>query len=322
MTIVAKSLIPLAAAAALAMGAGPVLAQAVGMGTGKQGFYTYSAGAAISKVASDKGLAMRIQPFGGTSAYVPAVNAKEVEFGLANELETSYAVTGTAIYKGKQQADVRVVSILTPLKAAFFVQKDSPVKSIADLKGKRVPVRYSSQRVLHTLTEGMLANGGLTLDDIQPVPVPNVAGGADDFAAGKADAFFFALGAGKVRETDAKVGGIRALEFDRDPKAIARARKHVPVAYALEVGPEEVGVTRPTRVMAYDYLVLTSTKVSEDKVYQLAKIMHENKAELVAGFKALNGFDPKRMTKDLSPVQFHPGAVKYYKEIGAWPPKN
>ena len=95
-----------------------------GLGTGKQGFFTYSAGAAIAKVASDNGLQLRIQPYGGTSAYVPAVNAKEVDFGLANELETNYAVTGTVIYKDKPQPDVRVVAILTPLYSALFVRKD------------------------------------------------------------------------------------------------------------------------------------------------------------------------------------------------------
>jgi len=310
------------AAVALAFTATPAMAQLVGMGTGKQGFYTYSAGAAISKVASDHGLNMRIQPFGGTSAYVPAVNEREVDFGLANELETAFAVTGEGVYKGKQQPDVRVVSILTPLRTAFFVRKDSPIKSVADLKGKRVPVEYTNQRVLHTLTRGMLANGGLSIDDISPVPVPNVAGGADDFATGKADVFFFALGAGKVSETDAKVGGIRALPFSPDPEAVARARKIVPPAYPLEVGPEVVGVTAPTPIMAYDYLVLTSTKVPEETVYKLAKIMHENKSALVAGFKPLAGFNPKRMAKDMGPVQFHSGAVKYYKEIGAWPPKQ
>ena len=72
-------------------------------------------------------------------------------FGLANELETNYAVTGTVIYKGKPQPDIRVVAIMNPLYSALFVRKDSPIKSIADLKGKRVPTDYTSQRVLDIL---------------------------------------------------------------------------------------------------------------------------------------------------------------------------
>jgi TRAP transporter TAXI family solute receptor len=146
------------AALAQLLACGAAQAQVYGLGTGKQGFFTYSAGAAIAKIASENGLRLRIQPFGGTSAYVPAVNAGEIEFGLANELETTYAVTGKVIYEGKPQPDVRAVSILTPLYSVFFVRKDSDIKSIADLKGKRVPTDYVSQRVLDELTRGAPTN--------------------------------------------------------------------------------------------------------------------------------------------------------------------
>lgn len=300
------------------------MAQTYGLGTGKQGFFTYSAGAAIAKVASDQGLQLRVQPYGGTSAYVPAVNANEVEFGLANELETAYAVKGEVIYKGKPQPDVRVVAILTPFYSVLFVRKDSDIKSIADLKGKRVPTDYISQRVLDLLVQGTLANGDVTYKDIQKVPVPNVLGGAEEFAQGRADTFDFALGAGAVAETDAKVSGVRALPIDPSPAAMARLRKFVPVAYPALVEPAKgrVGVLEPTYLMAYDYLVLTNKKAPEEAVYKLAKIMHDNKAALVAGFGSLSGFMPNRMAKDMGAVQFHQGAIKYYKEIGAWPPKK
>jgi TRAP transporter TAXI family solute receptor len=302
----------------------PGSAQIYSLGTGKQGFFTYSAGAAIAKVAADGGLNLRVKPFGGTSAYVPGVNAGEQQFGLANELETHYAVTGEVIYKDKPQPDLRVVAVLTPLYSEFFVRKDSPIKTIADLKGKRVPSDYASQRVLDVLTKGSLANGGLSYDDVQKVPVPNVVGGADEFAKGNADVFMFALGSGKVSEVDAQVGGVRLLPVDHSKEAMDRLRKFIPVAYATQVQPGKgnAGVDRPTWVYAYDYLVLANSKVDDDVVYKLTKLMHDHKAELAANFGALNGFDPKRMAKDMGPVQFHPGAIKFYKEIGQWPPKS
>ncbi len=318
----------LAVATAAFMGAvaagTPAAAQLYGLGTGKQGFFTYSAGATIAKVASDNGLPMRIQPFGGTSAYVPAINAKEIEFGLANELETNYAVTGTGIYKGKPQPDVRVVTVLTPLYSVLFVRKDSPYKTVADLKGKRIPTDFTSQRVLDVLMRGTLANGNVSYDDIKKVPVPNVVGGANEFAEGKVDAFMFALGAGAVAETDAKVGGVRVLPIDPSPEAMARLRKFIPVAYATKLEPAKgrVGILGPTDVYAYDYLVLANKNVPDDAVYKLVKAMHDNKPALAAGFAPLRGFMPDRMAKDLGPVQYHPGAIKYYTEIGAWPPKK
>ena len=80
--------------------------------------------------------------------------------------------------------------------------------------------------------------------------------------------------------------------------------------------------SEPTWVYAYDYLVLANSKVDDDVIYKLAKLLHDHPQELAANFGALSGFDPKRMVKDMGPVQFHPGAIKFYKEVGEWPPKS
>jgi TRAP transporter TAXI family solute receptor len=310
--------------AAAVMIAAPASAQMYAFGSGKQGSFTYSASAAIAKVAADNGMKLRLKPFGGQSAFVPGINAGEVQFGIANELETHYAVTGQAIYKGKPQKNLRVLAVLTPLYSEMFVRKDSSIKTTADLKGKRVATGYASQKVLNVLTQGVLANGGLTLADVQHVPVANVVGGASEFEQGKADAFMFAVGSGKVAEVDAKVGGVRVLPIDHSPKAMERMRKFIPVAYAgkLNSGKGRAGVAAPTWVYVIDFLVLVNKDVPDAEVYKLAKIMHDNKAELAAGFGPLNGFDPNRMAKEIGQVQFHPGAIKFYKEIGAWPPKG
>lgn len=303
--------------------AGLALGQPVGMGTTKRG-YTNQAGAAIAKVVSQTtSLNMRAQTFGGSSVYVPAVNAGQLEFGLANELETTFAVSGTAIYKGRPQQDLRIVTVLTPFRTAIFVRADSPIKTLADLKGKRVPYGWASQKIIGVLMNGYLANAGLSYDDVVKVPVPNVVASADDFAAGNADCFFFAFGAGKVQETAAKVGGIRVLGVSGAADAVARMRKHVPPSYALEVKPSKinVGVDKPLNVMAYDYLMLTNAKVSDDMVYTVTKALHDHPGDLAKAFPALRLFSPEHMTKRFEGLSYHPGAIKYYREIGAWPPK-
>jgi TRAP transporter TAXI family solute receptor len=312
-----------AVAAAIAFAA-PASAQMYAFGSGKQGSFTYSASAAIAKVAVDHGMNLRLQPFGGQSAFVPGINAGEVQFGIANELDVHYAFTGAAIYKGKPQKNLRVLTVLTPLYSDLWVRKDSSIKTPADLKGKRVPTGYVSQKVLEVLTRAVLANGGVTLDEVQHVPVPNVIGRANEFEQGKADTFMFAVGSGKVTEVNAKVGGIRVLPIDPSPQAMARTRKIVPVAYASKIKPGKgrAGVDAPVWVFAVDFLVLVNKDVPDTEVYKLAKIMHDNKAGLAAGFGALYGFDPNRMAKKVSQVQFHPGAIKYYKEIGEWPSQN
>jgi len=309
---------------AVVLAAPAALAQTVGIGATSTA-YTAQASAAISKVVSQKaGIQMRVQTHGGSSAYVPQVNAGNLEFGLANELETLYAITGTEIYDGRPQKNIRVATILTAFASAVYVRKDSDIRSVKDFKGKRVPAGWASQKIIGVLMNGVLATAGLTYDDVEQVPVPNVVKGADDFAAGKLDVFFFALGAGKVKEIDAKVGGIRVVPIDNSPEAVARMQKHVPPAVAKVYHPSPVntGVLEPSAVQAYDYLVLTSAKVPDEMVYKVVKAMHDNKKDLAASFPALNQFSPEHMTKKFpKEVEVHPGAIKFYTEIGQWPPK-
>ncbi|MDA0654390.1 MAG: C4-dicarboxylate ABC transporter substrate-binding protein, partial [Proteobacteria bacterium] len=140
---------------------------------------------------------------------------------------------------------------------------------------------------------------------------------------GKADAFFFALGAAKVREADASVGGIRALSIEDTTGEIAIAAKHFPPAYLRVETPSKanVGVIAPINVITYDAVVVASTKTPDDVVYRLVKAMHDNKADMAAVFPVFNLFSPDRMASDLGPIQWHPGTVKYLTEQGMWPPK-
>ena len=85
------------------------------------------------------------------------------------------------------------------------------------------------------MSRAILATGGLTEKDIQPVMVPNVVRSADDFMSGAADMFFFAFGGPKVREADATVGGIRVLEINE--AGMDAARKITPYGYLTDVAP-------------------------------------------------------------------------------------
>ncbi len=316
-----KTLLIILVAAALVTST--AMAQIVGIGSTKRG-YTSQAGAAISKLVSQKTkIQMRVQSYGGSSAYVPLVSGGKLEFGLANEIEAASAAAGKGIYKGRPQPELQVAALLQPFRVAFYTRKDSKIRTVKDLKGKRVSSGWTSQKIIGVLVNGQLANAGLTYDDVIKVPTPNVVGGANDFAAGKTDVFFFVFGAGKVKEASAKVGGLRVVAIDPSLAAVERMRKHVPPAYALLVKPSKanVGVDSPLNVMAYDYLMLTNGKVPTDVVYWVVKTMHDNKKGLVAAFRGMRLFSPSHMTKSIPGMKYHAGAIKYYKEIHQWPPK-
>jgi len=292
--------------------------QVLGIGTAPQGTIGYNIGSAIAKVLADtQGIQSRVQPYSGSSAVFPLVNTGEVDLTVGNTLEAQEAAIGEGPYAGRKQANLRVLAVIFPLNVGIFVKKDSPIKTIANLKGRRVTYGYTAQVTLKRVVDAILANGGLSGGDISPVLVPNVVRGADDFAEGKADGGFFAIGAGKVSEVDKTVGGIRFLPMSDDPKAVAAMQKIVPYAYVHEVkpGPAFAGVVGPTKLMAYDYLVIAGAHVKDDVAYKVAKALHDHKDGLVASLGAFRGFNPGTMYKDV-PAPFHPGATRYYKEIG------
>ncbi|NNE85023.1 MAG: TAXI family TRAP transporter solute-binding subunit [Alphaproteobacteria bacterium] len=299
-------------------------AQTVGFAASNPGSLYHTSATAISKMATDKtDIKITVQPFASATVYLPAVDAGEFAFGLSNVEELRVAVVGEQQFEGRKYEDLRAVAITYPLRVAFFVKNDSPIKTIADLKGKRVVDGFASQKTIPPLLDAEYATAGMTRADIIPVPVTNVVGGANAFIQGKADAFFFAIGAPKVREADASVGGIRALNIEDTPENRAIIAKHFPPAYLRSEKPSKpnVGVVDPVSVITYDAVVVGSTKTPDDLVYKMVKAMHDNKKDMAAVFPVFNLFNPNRMASELGPIQWHPGTVKYLKEQGMWPPK-
>jgi uncharacterized protein len=310
------------AAAALTLGVvTAAAAQQVAMGTSPPGSIYHQTGSVVAQLLNEKGgVTATLQPFASPNVYIPSVNAGEIQLGMANVAEISYAVEGSDHFAGRPHGDLRVVAVAFPLRTAIFVRKDSDIKDLKDLKGRRAVDGFTSQRIILPLLEAMYATVGLTRKDVRPLQVPNVVAGADAFAAGKVDMFFFALGAPKPREVDASVGGIRMLSLPNTPQAAEAVKKHYPYGYLRleQPGPGNVGVLEPSYSLAYDALVFAGTKTPDQVVYQTAKVMFENAKQMGETAPPLRLFDPKAMAKDLGVLQYHPAAVKFYKEVGVW----
>jgi TRAP transporter TAXI family solute receptor len=201
------------------------------------------------------------------------------------------------------------------------VRKGSDIKSMADLKGKPMVDGFTAQQTILPQLDALFATVGMSRADIRSVQVPSVVAGADAFIANETVAFYFAHGAGKVREADAAVGGIRALPVVNSEASVKAMRKHWLTAYLDEVkpGPAAPGVHEPGHFLAYPQGVFTNAKVSDDVVYKMAKILFESKKGMAAVFPPFGGYDPNGLVRtDIAPAKYHPGAIKFYKEAGIW----
>jgi len=303
------------------IGAGAATAQTVGMATSPAGSLYHTQGSALAPILNEKGaIEVRIQPFSSPNIHLPAVNAGQIDFGLANIYEVYLAAQGLDFFNGKKNESLRLVTITGPLRSAIFVKKDSPIKKLSDLKGQRMVWGFAQQNIIMPLIFAHFDAVGLTEKDISPVPVPTVVRGADDFAAGKSDAFFFALGSAKVTEVDASVNGVRALPLPEGPQTQAAYKKHFPPAYTQVVSPAPgvAGIFEPTPIMAYDAVMVTHAGASEDVVYKMTKTLHEQAEAVAKSSPTLRGFTTDGMAKVTDAVPYHPGAIKYYREKGLW----
>jgi len=298
----------LTAGALSAFGGPNASAQTFGFATMQPGTLNHTSGSAVAKVLKEKAnLNVVIQPTAGESVLIPIVSRGEAEFGIANIFEVEAAKASSP--------NLRLIGSLHPLRGAFWVRKDTNMRTMADLKGKRVGMGYSAMRTIDPMVKAILSTGGLTEKDVTPVLIPNVIRGADDFASGAADMFFFAFGAPKVREVDATVGGIRALEIPEG--SIAEAQKVLPQGYLSPAAPNPffVGVEKPMPVYTWDNMIFTNATVKDDVVYKMIETLEANKGELVSIQPALREFSAAALYKKYD-IPYHPGALKYFKDKG------
>jgi TRAP transporter TAXI family solute receptor len=278
---------------------------------GQQGSQNYGVNAALAQAFKSAGdINTTVQAFGGPTSYLPLVNSGELDVAAVVMPDLGDAIRGTGPFKGNAQKDIRLVAALFPSPVGLMVKKDSGIKSIADLKGKRVAWGLTAQASLLPYVEGALANGGLTRNDVKLVPVASVANGVDDLVAGRVDATLFALRGGKVVEADSAGGGIRWLPFDTAPAAVERMQAIAPEAYLFEVKPEDkvVGAPEPISTMAYDYVLVTGPKTPDAAVTAMAKTLMDKGADIAKANKVLGSMTPQAVSRPYKQLPHHPAA--------------
>ena len=327
----ATQVVKLAAAAVVALSLSAAAAQAQSVytiATNPQGSLYYSAAAAIAKLGNDKlNLQMRVQPFAGSSTYLPMLNRGEVDFSFNNVDDVDLGFRGVETFDGKPNPNIRLVAVIFPLPFAFMVAADAQWKKAEELKGLRIPSEFTSQSTVKKLTEAALASAALTWADMKGVPVANSFQGTDLVPQGRADVAGTAPGVANIQQAHLALqsrGGVRFSPINDSPDGITRLRKVFPGGYPMPMRPAKhlPGIVDdPTVVLGYSAFLVTNQKADEKVVYDLTKMIAASRDDIIAIVPQLERFDPKRMAEQNN-VPYHPGAMKYYTEQGQWPPKQ
>lgn len=300
------------------------LPKQVTVATNPPGTTYYSVASGLSKVVSSyAGLQMVVQPYTGTSTMIPLLNSGEVDFGLVNAVDMGLAYRGPSFKIGGRNPfphapNLRLVMRGSPLLVGLIVRKDSPIKTVYDVKGKRMTGEYPAHLAVWYNMFGHLASAGLTWNDVKVVPVPAVNDGVDALVQGRADVTEHALNSAKTKEADASVG-VRFISVDCSPEGEKRLRAAVPGYYPRWVkGGTATGVVEDTCFIAYDSYLAASKSSPDSVVDATLKSLWDHESELAPVHPMLKEWTRDRGAGADVTIPYHPAAVRFFKEHGAW----
>jgi uncharacterized protein len=307
----------LAVAATLALPLSAHAQQFFRIGTGGTAGTYYPVGGMIANAVSQPGkIVATAQASNGSVANVSAIAGGSMESGFSQADVATWAQKGTGLYEGKPNVPgLRLIANLYPESVHVVVRKGSGIKTVADLKGKRVALDEPGSGTLVN-ARAILAAYGIKEADIKPEYIkPNQAG--DKMKDGSLDAFFFTGGApaGAIAELASAGSGIDILPLDGKEADALRASSSF-FAPDLIAADTYKGVGA-VKTLAVGAQWVTSDKADAATVYEVTKALFSApaQAQLAAGH-AKGKFITKENAIKGAGIPFHPGAEKFYKEAG------
>jgi TRAP transporter TAXI family solute receptor len=291
------------------------LPRSVAIGTNPAGTGAHAIASALAAVASKAtSVSAKVQPYNGPNAWMPLLESGEIEFGIINILDSHMAATGTGNYK-KAYPMIRVVAGgVHPFTAGLIVRDKSEIKSLADLKGKRVAWDYGGHAINQTWQLAYLEAGGLKPGDVQQVRVSNLNDGVRAVPEGKVDAAFTAVGIGVVEEANA-MEPVRFIGLPNDANSAKILSRYG--ASVVKSG-QAAGIKGDTFVIGYPLQLVSATHVNDRTVETLLRAWWDNHAELQTMHPLLKKWTKEGQALTNFTVPYHSGAVKFYKSMKVW----
>jgi len=263
------------------------------------------------------------QPHAGSSVYLPLMDKGEIVLGLNSSLDSGMAVAGTAPFKSKMK-NVRMIARVWILPYAYIVKENSGIKTLADLRGKRVLVKVKTNVSLAQANRTLLSTAGLSPSNVTAIDSGGVVAGINSVVEGRAMAATVALTMPAMRKAHATVpGGLRVLGLGSMASDEFLA-KGMAGLYTMTVKPSKrlPFVKADTLIAAFDSYLNAGPQVKDEDAYALARTLHVNWKKLQKDYPPLRGTPQKGLAPSNNAMPYHPGAIKYWKEVGLWTASN
>jgi len=239
--------------------------------------------------------------------------AKKPAFAIFGTPDAWKAYKGQEVYAGKPFAELRAVVFVNASDMYLVVRKNSPIKSFADVKGKRIGIGGPGSTVA-TSALLFLEYSGVSKDDFKPY-FYTYRESVEGIQDGSLDGGFVGGGYPVAIYTElAMKHDVRIVPIDE--KVLKKVIDEHPYFYGTIVKANSYrGLEQDTLIYGFTTALFTHSGVSADYVYKLLKNLFDHKEEYYAIHRSARDMTLENATKGV-PIPFHPGAEKYLKEMG------
>jgi TRAP transporter TAXI family solute receptor len=289
--------------------------QQIRMATGGNTGTYYAYGSAVGQILTEKTkFPITIQSTGASKANIQLIAAGEVELAIVQNDVMDYAYQGTELFNGEQTTAFSAMAGLYAEVCQIIANPASGIRTVADLRGKNVSVGDAGSGVEFNARQ-ILEAYGISFNDIGKQNL-SFGASADALRDNKIDAFFCTAGAPTTAVVDLAIGkDIILLEIDDDHMAQLIQKYPFYTRFPVPAGSYR-GVTQDVKTVAVKATFIVSKTLSDDVVYQLTKTLFESRDEIISAHAKGTELSPAYGVGGIS-IPFHPGAAKYFKEIGA-----
>ncbi|MFH1153196.1 MAG: TAXI family TRAP transporter solute-binding subunit [Pseudomonadota bacterium] len=285
--------------------------------SGKAGGTWYPMGGAIADIIQNgvEGYNMAVMQ-GTGDANIIGVNNKMYTLGISFSFANADAVQGMNQFT-TPMTNIAGLAALYPSPLQIVVRGDSDIKTISDLKGKRIApgLKGTSGEVL---VRNILKVYGLTYDDMAKVEHLAYADAAMQMKDGHIDAFmpFTTVPAPVIQDTAVSVsGGVRILALSEEKFQELKAINQGYSRFVIK-GSSYKGQDTDALCVGSNNVVICRKDLPDELVYKMTQALVANKEKFARVHKVVEDWTPEYATQDIG-VPLHPGAAKYYQEIGA-----
>ena len=295
-----------------ACGGGSTTTMTMGTG-GTQGTYYAYGGILGNQLKTATGITVNVVSTDGSKANILGVDTGNYQLGTVQSDVMAYAAAGTRTFEAEGAIDsFRVIGGLYA-EAVQLITMDPEIKSVADLKGKKVSIGAAGSGVYFNAVD-VLAAAGMTEDDIKP-QYQSFGDSADALKDGKIDAAFIVAGA-PTPAIQELCTSANAYLVPIDGEVADKLMAESPYYTVYEVPAETYkGQTEAVKTVTVKATLIVSAAASEEDVYNITKAIFDN-AEAITAAHAKGAELSIENATDGMTAPFHAGAAKYFAEKG------